>query len=337
MKYSILKKINFPISRISFGCSNFGGIGSAPNLVGKGDSEKDSHRILDIAYEFGINYFDTASTYGAGSSERILGKWLKTYNIPRDKVIIASKIHGNLPSMWRIWRKSGLSKKNIKRELELSLKRLKLDYLDLLYIHAPDPDTPIEETLAALNSAVDEGKVRMLGASNVDVEYLKQALEVSKANSFAEYEVVQNEYNFIKRFDEKDLIPFCNDNHILYVGYSPLSGGLLTGKYQKGIRYPKNTRFYFRSELYKKILTDQTFSTIDALNKYAQNISISLSSLMYAWLYEKGACDAFLIGARNELQFKALTDAMQVQLLDFDWKKLDKIVSDGQNSQVSGA
>ncbi len=209
MKYSTIKNSSLPISRVSFGCSNFGGIGSAPNLVGKGDSEQDCHKMLNIAYALGINYFDTASTYGAGNSERILGKWLKTFNIPRDKVVISSKIHGNVPRTWRIWRKSGLSKKHISREIELSLKRLQVDYLDLLYIHAPDPDTPIEETLAALSTAVDQGNVRMLGASNIDVEYLRKSLEVSRANAFAEYEVVQNAYNFIKRNDEKDLIPFC--------------------------------------------------------------------------------------------------------------------------------
>ena len=284
--------------------------------------------MLNIAYAFGINYFDTASTYGAGNSERILGKWLKTFNIPRDKVVISSKIHGNVPRTWRIWRKGGLSKKHISRELELSLKRLQVDYLDLLYIHVPDPNTSIEETLAALSTAVDQGKVRMLGASNIDVEYLSRSLEVSKVNSLAEYEVVQNEYNFIKRNDEKDLLPFCAGNQIKYVGYGPLSGGLLTGKYQKGGKYPKNTRFYFRSELYESKLTDQTFSTIETLNKYAQSIGIALPTLMYAWLYEKSAVDSFLIGARNESQFKALTDAQQVQLSDHDWKELNKIVSD---------
>lgn len=325
MKYSTIKNKTLRISRISFGCSNFGGLGSAPNLVGKGDSEKNCHQILNLAYELGINYFDTASTYGAGESERILGKWLKKFNIPRDKVVISSKIHGIVPRTWRIWRKGGLSKKHISRELELSLKRLQLDYLDLLYIHAPDPNTPIEETLAALSDAVDQGKVKMLGASNVDVEYMKQSLEVSRAHSLAKYEVVQNEYNFIKRNDETDLIPFCADNQILYVGYSPLSGGLLTGKYQQGCKYPKNTRLYFRSDLYAKRMTEQTFSTIATLNKYARSIGIALPTLMYAWLYEKTVVDSFLIGARNELQFKALTDAMQVQLSDHDWQEFNKI------------
>jgi aryl-alcohol dehydrogenase-like predicted oxidoreductase len=336
MKYSSIKNSNLPISRISFGCSNFGGIGSAPNLVGKGDSEKDCHHMLSIAYDFGINYFDTAPTYGAGNSERILGKWLKTFNIPRDKVVISSKVHGNTPRTWRLWRGSGLSKKHINREIELSLKRLQLDYLDLLYIHVPDPNTPIEETLAALSTAVDQGKVRTLGASNIDVAYLRQSLEVSRANSLAKYEVVQNEYNFIKRNDEKELIPFCVGNQILYVGYSPLSGGLLTGKYQQGCEYPKNTRFFFRSELYEKILTDQTFSTIETLNKYARSIGIALPTLMYAWLYEKSAIDSFLIGVRNELQFKALTDAMQVRLSDHDWQELARIMCDNSNDHVPG-
>jgi aryl-alcohol dehydrogenase-like predicted oxidoreductase len=337
LKYSAIKNSSFHISRISFGCSNFGGIGSAPNLVGKGDSEKDSHHMLNMAYALGINYFDTAPTYGAGNSERILGNWIKKFNIPRDNVIISSKIHGGISRSWRIWRSGGLSKKHINKELELSLKRLQIDYLDLLYIHAPDPNTPIEETLDALSSAVDQGKVRILGASNINVDYLRQSLEVSRTNSLAKYEIVQNEYNFIKRIDEKDLIPFCVDNQIMYVGYSPLSGGLLTGKYHKGREYPENTRLNLRSELYEKILTDKTFSTIENLNNYAQSIGIALPSLMYAWLYERSDCDSFLIGVRNEVQFKALTDAIQVRLSDHDWTELDRIIGDDHNAHVLGA
>ena len=338
MKYSTIKNSSLCISRIGFGCSNFGGIGSAPNLVGKGDSEKDSHKMLNMAFAFGINYFDTASTYGAGNSELILGKWLKMFNIQRDKVVISSKIGGSVPRTWRTWRRrKGLSKSHINRELELTLKRLQVDYLDLLYIHVPDPNTPIEETIEALSAAVSQGKVRMLGASNIDAEYLRQSLKVSRANSFAEYEIVQNAYNFINRNDEKSLIPFCIGNQIRYVGYGPLSGGLLSGKYQKRSEYPKNSRFYFRSELYESILTDQTFSIIETLNKYARSIGIALPTLMYAWLYEKSAVDSFLIGARNELQFKSLTDAMQVKLPDADWMELDRMVGDDRNAHVCGA
>ena len=165
MHYSIIKESDIRISKIGFGCANFGGIGSAVHLIGKGDSETDCHRILNTAYSFGINYFDTATTYGAGESERILGKWIKRFSVPREKVVISSKISSNaslLPWM------RGLTKRHVNRELERSLQRLNMDYIDLLYIHAPDPIVPLEETLTALTIAVEQGKVRKLGASNVN-------------------------------------------------------------------------------------------------------------------------------------------------------------------------
>jgi aryl-alcohol dehydrogenase-like predicted oxidoreductase len=334
MKYATTKNSNVGLSRIGFGCANFGGIGSVPKLVGKGDSEKDCHQILNAAFASGINYFDTATTYGAGESERILGKWLKTCSVPRDKVVISSKIGGTVPRI--PWRK-GLSRRHINREIELSLRRLKLDYLDLLYIHAPDPKTSLEETLGALGALVAQGKVRKLGASNVDVHYLRRSLQVSRASSLAEYEVVQNSYNFLNRKDERDLIPFCVDSQILYVGYGPLSGGLLTGKYQRGCAFPNNTRLYLRSEFYDSVLTDQMFSTIERLDSYARSINIALPTLMYAWLYKKSTVDSFLIGARNELQFKSVTDALQVHVSENDWEELAQMIGDADNPDAFGA
>lgn len=335
MKYTAIKNSEILIPRISFGCSNFGGIGSAANLVGKGDTEKDCHQMLSIAYSFGINHFDTASTYGAGNSEKILGKWLHKCNIPRDSAVISSKIGGSVHHRFTLRKRSGLSKKHINRELDLSLKRLRVNYLDLLYIHMPDPETPIEETLSTLNDAVVQGKVLKLGASNISLGYLKQSLEISRANSFAEYEVVQNEYNLINRKDEEFLIPFCKKEHILYIGYSPLSGGLLTGKYHKDSKYKKNTRLYYRSELYRSILTEKTFSIINSLNDYAKSIGLVLPTLMYAWLYDRSPVDSFLIGARNEAQFKSVKDAMKVKISDDNWKEIEKFMGDAKSFNIS--
>jgi len=331
VKYATIKNSNISISRIGFGCANFGGIGSAVNLVGKGDSEQECHHILDIAFASGINYFDTATTYGAGESERILGRWFKQRNVPRDMVVVSSKISSGVSLL--PWRR-GLSKRHINRELDRSLKRLQLDYLDLLYIHAPDPNTPLEETLGALSAAVERGKVRKLGASNVDLNYLIRTLQFSRSNALAEYAVVQNSYNFLNRKDEEDLIPFCFENQILYVGYGPLFGGLLTGKYQRGCEFPESTRLSLRGELYESMLTDRMFSNIDALRYYAQSINIALPTLMYAWLYETSLVDSFLIGARNELQFKAASDALQVQLSKRDWQELYNIFSEAHSTYV---
>lgn len=328
MKYTTIKNSNIQIPRMSFGCSNFGGVGSAANLVGKGDTEESCHQILNLLYSFGINHFDTASTYGAGNSEKILGKWLASCKIPRNKVVVSSKIGGSVSRRWPWQKRRGLSAKHIIREIDLSLQRLKVDFLDILYIHMPDPNTPIEETLSALNSVVVQGKVKTLGASNVDVGYLEQSLEVCRENSFAEYKVVQNEYNFINRSDEDLLIPYCNREHILYMGYGPLLGGLLTGKYNKGCKYPKNTRLYYRSDLYQSTLTRKNFLIIEKLNEYTRSIGIDLPTLMYAWLYERSNVSSFLIGARNESQFKSAVDALQVKLTKHEWQELEEIVHD---------
>lgn len=327
MKYARLKHSSCTISRISFGCANFGGIGSAIQLVGKGDSEDDAHKMLNTAYSFGINYFDTASTYAAGRSELILGRWIRAFGIPREKIVISSKIGASVGS---IFHRSGLSQRHITREVERSLKRLHLDYLDLLYIHTPDPGTPIVETLAALNEMVDRGMVRKLGASNIDVNYLRQSLEVSRANSFVEYEVVQNSYNFLDRKDEKAMIPFCAENDIRYIGYGPLSGGLLSGKYRARCSYPKNSRLDLRSELYRSLLNDDTFSTIDGLKAYAEQKKCDLPTLMYAWLYDKAPVDAFLIGARNVNQFQSVMAATNIGLSPRDWEVLDRMGVDAR-------
>lgn len=323
MKYATIRNSNINMSKVSFGCANFGGIGSDTNLIGKGDSEKVSHYMLDTAVAAGINYFDTATTYGAGESERILGNWLKKSGIPRDRIIISTKISSRTSRL--PWRR-GLSKNHIQKQLELSLKRLQLDYLDLLYIHAPDPKTPLEETLGTLNAAVTQGKIMKLGASNVNTDYLKQTIMVSKSNNLCEIEVVQNSYNFLTRKDEHELIPFCHEKQIVYVGYGPLSGGLLTGKYQKGYDFPENTRLSLRGSLYRSILTDQTFTNIAKLNLFAQSKNIALPCLMYAWLYEKSPLDVFLIGSRNKSQFDAVLNALSVQLSDADWQELDNIL-----------
>ena len=218
MDYSKIKNTNIKITRIGFGCANFGGIGSDPRLVGKGDSEEAAHRILDIVYDFGVNYFDTATTYGNGKSEEILGNWIKNNKLAREDVFISSKV-SKKSGIFR-WNRKGLSKKHIFKQIEVSLKRLQLDYLDIFYIHAPDPATPIVEILGALDECVKKGLTKAIGISNVTMEYLKVSVETSKIKSWSEYAVVQNSYNYLNRSDDNDVIPFCKENGILYIGLS---------------------------------------------------------------------------------------------------------------------
>lgn len=305
-----IKNSDISITRVGFGCSNFGGIGSDPKLVGKGNSEEEAHRILDVAYQYGINYFDTATTYGNGKSEEILGKWIEKKRIPRESIVISSKVSrksGLFP-----WNKKGLSKKRIVQQIKKSLKRLRIDFLDIFYIHAPDPFTPVNEVLYALNECIGMGLTKLIGISNVNIEYLNESLDTSKKNGWNGYSVVQNSYNYLQRSDELDVIPICRENDILYIGYSPLAGGILSGKYQMGCEYPENSRLSLRKNLYRSYLTEENFRKIDKLKSIADTRKLNLPILMYQWLYKNKNIDSFLIGAKNTNQFQPLCDALSL-------------------------
>lgn len=305
-----IKNSDISITRVGFGCSNFGGIGSDPKLVGKGNSEEEAHRILDVAYQYGINYFDTATTYGNGKSEEILGKWIEKKRIPRESIVISSKVSrksGLFP-----WNKKGLSKKRIVQQIKKSLKRLRIDFLDIFYIHAPDPFTPVNEVLYALNECIGMGLTKLIGISNVNIEYLNESLDTSKKNGWNGYSVVQNSYNYLQRSDELDVIPICRENDILYIGYSPLAGGILSGKYQMGCEYPENSRLSLRKNLYRSYLTEENFRKIDKLKSIADTRKLNLPILMYQWLYKNKNIDSFLIVAKNTNQFQPLCDALSL-------------------------
>ena len=310
MDGSTIKNTKIEITKVGFGCSNFGGIGSDPQLVGKGDSEEEAFRILDSAYRFGINYFDTATTYGNGKSEEILGNWIEKNRLARERIVVSSKVSskpGRFP-----WNRKGLSKKRILQQIETSLKRLRLTYLDIFYLHAPDPSTPVAEILSALNECVTNGLTKTIGISNVGVDYLNESLETSRKNGWAEYSIVQNSYNYLNRKDEHDVIPYCRDNGIHYVGYSPLAGGILSGKYQWGREYPKNSRLSLRGSLYRSYLSEENFRIIDKLVTIAGEKNLTLPMLMYQWLYNNNNIGSFLVGARNPDQFQPLCDALSM-------------------------
>jgi aryl-alcohol dehydrogenase-like predicted oxidoreductase len=312
------------VSRVGFGCANFGGLGSDSILIGKGDSEETAHELLSMAYDQGVNYYDTASTYANGRSEIILGRWMRSNGIPREEIVVSSKVSALMPSFFR---RGGLSGKHITREVERSLKRLQTDYLDILYTHAPNPIIPLEETLSAMSSLVRQGKVRALGASNVDADHLRQCLSVSRANNLLEYQVVQNSFSLLDRRDELELIPVCKKNNILYVAYGSLCGGLLAGKYSYGVAWPKNSRLDLRPGLYRDVVCDRTFAVIGALKTLAEGLGIELPTLVYAWLDKKAPIDIFLVGSRSRSQFRPFLEAADVVISPADWDAVDRISS----------
>jgi len=239
MEYRRLGSTGLKISRIALGCGNFGGVGSAPQFFGMGDDERQAHALMDRAFEAGVNVFDTANAYGGGRSERFIGRWLQAKgSAARERLILSSKVFnpvGPGPN------DRGLSRRHILAQVDESLARLGTDRLDLYLIHEPDPDTPLDETLRALDDLVRAGKVLYVGASNIETWRLARSLWISDVRRLVRFDWVQNAYSLLDRSAEPEMFPLCAECGVGFTAFSPLAGGWLSGKYRAG-RRSKATR-----------------------------------------------------------------------------------------------
>jgi len=210
------------ISRLALGCGNFGGIGSAPAFYGLGETEVQAAALLDRAWDAGVNLLDTADAYGGGRSEEFIGRWLKAKGTAvRDQLVISSKVYNPVgPSP----NQRGLSRVHVLRQIDASLARLGTEWIDLYLIHEPDPETPIEETLRALDDAVRSGKIRYIGASNIEAWRMAVARGVSDLHRLARFEWVQNSYSLLDRAAEREMLPLCAAEGVGFTAFSPLAG-----------------------------------------------------------------------------------------------------------------
>ncbi len=225
MDYVRLGHTGLKVSRICLGCMTYGEPGRGNHVWTL--PELDSRPFIARALESGINFFDTANVYSAGSSEEILGRALRDM-APRDQVVVATKVHG---PMHKHPNGHGLSRKAIFAEIDASLKRLGMDYVDLYQIHRFDPETPIEETLEALNDVVRAGKARYIGASSMHAWQFCKALYLSRQNGWARCVSMQNHYNLLYREEEREMLPLCAEEGIGVIPWSPLARGRLTRKW----------------------------------------------------------------------------------------------------------
>ena len=274
------------VSQIIVGCGNFGGIGSAPEFFGQGESEEEAFRIMDAAWSLGITMFDTADAYGGGRSETAIGRWIvsrghrpqlttKTFN-PMD----TGEDHG-------------LSRVRLTRQIESSLDRLGVEQVDLYLAHEFDPDTPIEETVATFEGLVEVGLIKAWGVSNFDANQLRSALAVGQPA------VVQNSYSLLDRGDEAEVLGLCFEFGIAYTPYSPLTGGWLTGKYKRDETVPAGSRMALRPEPYEHLRTERTFAALDRFAEIAQRRGIDVSTLAVAWLLAQPTVTAVVVGPRR--------------------------------------
>jgi aryl-alcohol dehydrogenase-like predicted oxidoreductase len=323
MEYRRLGTCGLQVSRLGLGCGNFGGIGSAPAFYGLGEGEADAFALMDRAWDTGINFFDTADAYGGGRSEAYIGRWLKRKGPRvRDQLLLSSKVFnpvGDGPN------DRGLSRRHILRQVDASLGRLGTDRLDMYLIHEPDPETPLEETLRALDDVVRAGKVRYVGASNIEAWRLARALWISETGGWCRFEWVQNSYSLLDRAAEAELFPLCADRGVGFTAFSPLAGGWLTGKYRSGTAYPAGSRMTLRPEPYARLVKDATFRSLAALGDEARARGVEMSTLALAWALHHPRMTAAIIGSRRPDHVEAALAALTIALTGDDWTRLGRL------------
>ena len=285
-------------------------------------NQEETTKVIKRAFELGVNFIDTANVYSHGTSEIFIGNALKELNTPREKVVIASKVYFN---------PGKLSKEAIIRECDQSLKRLQTDYLDLYQIHRFDYDTPIEETMKALNELVKSGKVRAIGASAMYAYQFHNMQVVAKEHGWTLFSTMQNHYNLLYREDEREMIPVCNQYNVSLIPYSPLAGGHLTH-----LNWETDTaRSKTDNTLRKKYdsAKDNDLQIIERVNQLAQKYNVSMAQISLAWLYKKGVASP-VVGATKINHFEDAVKAIDLDLSDDDCKYLEELYI---NHKIVGA
>jgi aryl-alcohol dehydrogenase-like predicted oxidoreductase len=320
MRYTNLGRTGLKVSVVGLGCGNFGGIGSAPAFFGKGESEEEAIKLMDAAWEMGINFFDTADAYGGGRSETYIGNWLKAKGASvRDQLILSSKVFnpvGDGPN------DRGLSRRHIFREVEASLRRLGVDHLDMYLMHEPDPETPLEETLRALDDLVHQGKLHYIGASNMPGWLMAKALWISDKLGLYRFEWVQNSYSLLEHSDDTTILPLCPDQGLGYTPFSPLAGGWLTGKYQSADDFPQGSRMTLRPEPYFRYMNEATFAGLAQFKAEAERRGVSMSGLALAWVMSNPLVTAPIIGPRKVEHLEPVREALSLQLTQVERDEL---------------
>jgi aryl-alcohol dehydrogenase-like predicted oxidoreductase len=297
------------VSVIGLGCNNFG-------FVANMDVEA-SRKVIDAAINSGINFFDTSDSYG--TSENILGEVLGER---RKKIVLATKV-GSKPNA--LGEKSGASRGYILAEAEESLRRLRTDYIDLYQIHYPDPKTPIEETLRALDDLVTSGKVRYIGCSNFSAAQLREAETTASKDALKMFVSSQDEYSLVVRDIERELLPLIDQNGMSELPYFPLASGLLTGKYKKGQAPPKGTRLGEKQGLADKYHHDANLAKVERLREFAQERGHSLLELAFGWLLSHQAVASVIAGATKPDQVEANAKAGEWTLNTEELARVDEI------------
>lgn len=311
MQYRLLGRTGVRVSPLCLGCMNFG------NRTDEGDAIRIIHAALDA----GINFLDTANVYSRGVSETIVGKALADGR--REKVILATKVHGKMGDGPN---DHGNHRQHIFQQIDASLRRLQTDYIDLYQIHRPQADTPIDETLDALNDLVRVGKVRYIGTSTFAAWQIVEALWVADRHHFTRFVCEQPPYSLFERRIERDVLPVCRQYNVAVIPWSPLAGGWLTGKYRAGQPLPDTGRHL--KQLLEKPEDPglrRRLDAVEALLPISQDLHCTLSQLALAWNVAQPGITAPIIGPRTMEQFSDNLGALDVTLDAGILERIDQI------------
>lgn len=311
MKYAELGNTGIQVSRICIGAMSFGKASEQFHqwTLDQGETQD----MIAHAWELGVNFIDTANTYSFGTSEEYIGKALKNLGIARDKVVLASKVYFN---------EGKLSRKAILREIDGTLSRLGTDYLDLYQIHRFDYDTPIEETMEALDSLVKSGKVRALGASAMYGYQFHNLQICAERNGWTKFSTMQNHYNLLYREDERELIPVCEQYGVSRILYSPLAGGHLTHTgWESGSKRSDTDKTLRNKYDHAKENDLEIISRVDQL---AKKYGVSMTRIALAWHWKKGVT-APIVGATKISHFDDAVKAADLELSDDDVSYLEEL------------
>jgi aryl-alcohol dehydrogenase-like predicted oxidoreductase len=295
------------VTIIGVGCNNFG----------RRLDPTGTHAVINAALEVGINFFDTADVYSAGESETLLGQALGSR---RKDVLIATKFGNAMDGQGK-----GARADYIKTAVEASLRRLGTDYIDLYQLHLPDTDTPIAETLGALDDLVKAGKVREIGSSNFSTAQIQEA-EAAIKKGAARFVSLQNEYSLLKRADEQAVLPDCERLNIGYLPYFPLASGLLTGKYRQGQPVPQGTRITTAPQ-HARWLNDDNMAKVETLAVFAEARGHTLLELAFSWLLAHPVVSSVIAGAMTPAQIQSNATAANWHLTPAEMVEIDGILA----------
>jgi aryl-alcohol dehydrogenase-like predicted oxidoreductase len=321
MNYVTLGRTGLQVSRVCLGCMSYGQAKTPGVLQWHWTlSEEDSRPHIQRALEAGINFFDTANVYSNGESEAVLGRAIRDFT-RRDEVVLATKVWG---PMRQGPNGRGLSRKAILSEVDNSLRRLETDYIDLYIIHRYDYDTPLEETLEALNDVVRSGKVRYLGASSMHAWQFMKAVGIQRANGWATFVSMQNYYNLLYREDEREMLPLCVSEGIGTTPWSPLARGKLARASADDGTTERAKTDAFGKTLFAKT-TDIDKPVIERTNEIARERGVSPAQVAMAWLLRKPAVTSPIFGATKAHHLEDAVAAVSLTLSDEEIGRLDEL------------